>query len=288
MKKKFLLVLITITGISLLASCGGPLINAQQVIASRTDKELPREDPNSSLWDKVAEHPAKLMVQDVAEPKLAEPGVETIRVRAIHDGNWVVFRLEWEDKSRSLIPESGTGSDAAAVQFPVEPGANVPDAAMGEKGKGVRIWFWKSVWQDDIERAREGKGDRVVSLYPQGSTDHYPYQANESAREEMETRYAPARAAANPITAQSNPVQVVMAEGFGNLSPAPIQEGTGTGQWKDGRWRITIARPLNPGKGMDTLEAGMRSYVAFAVWDGAAGHTGSRKMRSGWIPLVVE
>lgn len=291
MNKKHRLVFIAVAAIASFVSCkSGPVVNTQQVTVARISQELPREDPNSPLWNNVQEHPAKLMVQDVSEPKLNESGVELVRVRAMHNGNWVVFRLEWDDKTKNLIPETGSGSDAAAIQFPELAGADVPNAAMGEKGKGVRIWFWKSVWQDDLERAQQGKGDRVAALYPQNATDHYPFNANPTAKAEMEMRYAPARAAGNPITARNNnsPIQVVMAEGFGNLTPAPVQEGAGRGIWNDGRWVTTIARPLNAGQGMGALEIGKKTYIAFAVWDGAARQTGSRKMRSGWVPLVLE
>jgi DMSO reductase family type II enzyme heme b subunit len=58
--------------------------------------------------------------------------------------------------------------------------------------------------------------------------------------------------------------------------------------WANGRWLTTIARPLNEGAGVANLQPGQRTYVAFAVWDGAARHMGARKMRSGWIPLVLE
>ena len=284
---------ITITIIAAAASLsacrGGPVINTQQVVATRITQDLPREDPNSPLWDKVSEHPARLMLQDVAEPKLTQPGVELVRVRAMHNGSWVVFRLDWDDTTKNLIPEPGVGSDAAAIQFPEQPGAEVPNAAMGDKGKGVRIWYWKALWQDDIERAQQGGVDRIAALHPEGTTDHYPYNANPAAKAEMETRYAPARAAGNPIAVRpdGSPVQVMMAEGFGNVSPAPIQEAAGKGLWDKGRWLLTISRPVSPGQGMDTLEPGRRCYVAFAVWDGAAGNTGSRKMRSGWIPLIL-
>jgi hypothetical protein len=266
-------------------------VDTQQVLAGRVGGELPREDPDSPLWSKVAEHPAKLMVQDVTEPKLMEPGVELMRVRALHNGSWVVFRLEWEDPTKDLVPQPGFGSDAAGIQFPSLAGTDVPDAAMGEKGKGVWIWYWKSLWQDDAERARLGTGDRVAALYPQGTTDHYPFEAGGAARAEMEKRYAPAQAAGNPIAvrgATAGPVQVLMAEGFGNVSPAKSQSGSGHGTWKDGCWMVTIARPLDLGPDMASLEMGKKTYMAFAVWDGVSRNTGSRKMRSGWIPLLLE
>jgi hypothetical protein len=36
------------------------------------------------------------------------------------------------------------------------------------------------------------------------------------------------------------------------------------------------------------LAPGRRTQVAFAVWEGAHGEAGARKMRTGWIPLVLE
>ncbi|HSA91759.1 MAG TPA: ethylbenzene dehydrogenase-related protein [Terriglobales bacterium] len=287
--RRRILVLFLIAGIALAGCKRGPQVDTQQVAAKYVSAPLPFEDPTSSLWQQATEHPAKLMVQDIAEPKLLEPGVTLVNVRALHNGDWVVFRLEWEDATQDLIPRPGKGSDAAAIQFPLAQAADVPSPAMGERGKGVRIWYWKSLWQDDDERRAAGKGDRIATLYPNAAPDHYPFQANPSAREEMEKRYAPARAAGNPILARSNagPVQVLMAEGFGNTTPTPAQTARGHGVWKDGKWMTTIARPLRPGAELGDLEVGKRGYVAFAIWDGDKQHTGSRKMRSGWIPFKL-
>lgn len=266
----------------------GPAVNNAEVRVVRAPGELPALDPQSALWDAVAQHPARLMVQDVTEPRLTVPGVGVVNVRGMHDGTNVVFRLEWADTTSDLIPDVGRGSDAAALQLPLQPGANVPDAAMGEAGKGVQISYWKSVWQDDAERSASGK-DRLAALYPNATTDHYPPQAGGPAQEEMERRYAPARAAGNPmLTARNGAVQEIVAEGFGSATPMAAQKGSGRGVWANGAWRVTIARPLNEGAGAANLQPGQRTYIAFAVWDGAQRHTGARKMRSGWIPIVLE
>jgi len=220
---------------------------------------------------------------------LTEAGVDRVKVRALHNGEWIAFRLEWSDPSQNLIPLAGHSSDAAAIQFPLQSGDQLPDNAMGEKGKGVRIWYWKAVWQDDTTRAQAKGGDRIASLYPNAAIDHYPFQASESARTEMEKRYAPARAAGNPITVLPNdgPVQVLMAEGFGNTRVSAAQTGRGKGKWEKGTWMTTIARPLAGGSELGDLATGKRNYLALAIWDGAKSHAGSRKMRSTWIPLVL-
>jgi DMSO reductase family type II enzyme heme b subunit len=250
---------------------------------------LPAEAPDSGLWNQAPEFTATLLKQDITEPMLTEPGVDRVRVRALHNGEWVAFRLEWNDPSQDLIPLPGHSSDAAAIQFPFQAGEQLPDHAMGEKGKGVRIWFWKSVWQDDAARAQGKQGDRIAALYPNAAVDHYPFQANEAARAEMEKRYAPARAAENPITVRptENPVQVLMAEGYGNTRVAPAQTGKGRGEWTGGKWSVTLARPLAGGADLGDLVAGKRSYLALAVWDGAKSQAGSRKMRSTWIPFML-
>ena len=38
----------------------------------------------------------------------------------------------------------------------------------------------------------------------------------------------------------------------------------------------------------EALEREVGSQVAFAVWQGAHGEVGARKMRSAWIPLALE
>jgi DMSO reductase family type II enzyme heme b subunit len=129
----------------------------------------------------------------------------------------------------------------------------------------------------------------VAALYPRAAVDAYPFQQNATARAEMEKRYAPAMAAGNPVTdrPQSGPVQQMLAEGFGTSSVPRDQKATGRGAWTANTWAVTIARPLAEGDGRNNLEAGKKAYVAFAVWDGAERQTGSRKMRSGWIPLML-
>jgi DMSO reductase family type II enzyme heme b subunit len=265
-----------------------PAVDTQQIAAARINTPLPAGDPASSLWQRAAEHPAALMMQDVTEPRPVKPGVGLIRVRAVHDGTNIVFRLNWDDPTRDVIPDSGLGSDSVAIQFVVAPGADVPNAAMGEAGKTVEICYWKAVWQDDAERAASGV-DRVAALYPRAAVDSYPFAQNPSARAEMEKRYAPAMAAGNPVTArpQAGAVQELLAEGFGTSSVPAEQKATGHGTWERNTWSVTVARPLVEGAGRNNLEIGRKTYVAFAVWDGAERQTGSRKMRSGWIPLLL-
>lgn len=287
-RSTFLLIAVTAAS-TLVAACGrGPLVDTAQVSATRVTGALPLDDPSAAVWQSAPEHPAALMVQDVTEPRLSKPGVGTVKVRAVHDGTTVVFRLQWDDPTHDLIPESGRSSDAVAVQFPLAAGADVPNAAMGETGKPVEICYWKAVWQDDAEREKSGV-DRVASLYPNMAVDSYPFNQNPAALDEMKKRYAPAMTAGNPITArpQSGAVQELIAEGFGTSAVPAGQQANGKGTWTQNSWVVIISRPIKEGDGRSNLDVDKKTYVAFAVWDGAERHTGGRKMRSGWVPFVL-
>lgn len=102
----------------------------------------------------------------------------------------------------------------------------------------------------------------------------------------MALRYAPARALRNamarPLPGDA-PVQDLIAEGPGTLTPAPVTRSRGTAQWTAGEWRVVLTRALPA-----AISPGERSQVAFAVWDGAHQEAGARKMRSVWIPLSVQ
>lgn len=288
MARCILILLATVTAVA--GACRrGPAIDATQVTAILVTGALPTEDPLAAVWDRAPEHPAALVPQDIVEPKLAAPGVTRLDVRALHNGEWIVFRLGWADATENVLAQTGITSDSVAIQLPLQPGSQVPDPAMGEAGKAVQLLYWKALWQDDAERAATGQ-DRIAALYPNATTDHYPFLANPAAKDEMARRYAPADAAGNPITrrASASPVQELVAEGYGTTTATATQMALGRGTWRDGRWLVTIGRPLNEGEGVARLAVGEKTFVAVAVWDGASRQAGARKMRSVWIPLVLQ
>jgi hypothetical protein len=135
----------------------------------------------------------------------------------------------------------------------------------------------------------DGRGDTIKDIYPGASVDHYPFQApslekGSQAQREMEARYSPARALGNRMAGpRERPVEDLIAEGPGTLTSAPPSGSEGRGRRTDNGWSVLISRRLPEG-----LASGKRSQVAFAVWEGAQQEGGSRKMRTGWVPLVVE
>ncbi len=269
--------------ILLLAACqkAPPPSTAEVVVVSRAT--LP-SDPGDPAWNDAPLHVAPLILQDLVEPRLLTPSTAEVRVRAMSDGTRIALRLDWTDPTKDDRPGPARFSDACAVQFPATVAADVPAPQMGEKGRPVQITFWRASWQAMVD----GREDTIQELYPGATVDHYPFQApsleqGSPAQREMEARYSPARALGNRMAGpREKPVEDLVAEGPGTLAPAAAGS-EGRGRRTESGWSVLIARRLPEG-----LAPGKRSQVAFAVWQGSQQEAGSRKMRTGWIPIVVE
>ena len=241
--------------------------------------------PDDAAWKNVPFVAVPLIPQDMVEPRLLQPSTADVEVRAVSDGKSIAFRLQWIDATDDDTLKVSHFSDACAVQLPAAVTPDVPAPQMGEMGKSVEITYWRAAWQAMVD----GREDSIKALQPGASVDHYPFEAPSLTKGSpdqvaMAKRYAPARALDNPMAGpRTQPVQDLLAEGPGTLHPAAETRSTGSGKREAKGWAVTIVRPLPTGLGV-----GARSQVAFAVWQGAQGEAGARKMRSAWIPIAVE
>jgi len=240
-------------------------------------------DPANRAWDRAPEHVAALLLQDLVEPRLMQASTADVRVRALTNGSEIAFRLQWADAGKDDLPGPGVSVDACAVQLPRTMENNPPAPQMGEAGRPVEVTFWRADWQASVD----GRGDTIRDLYPNAAVDHYPFQApslesGSAAQKEMAKRYAPAEAVGNRRSGPREiPVEDMVAEGPGTLAPAAETSSTGRGVRTKNGWMVVLSRRLPAG-----LAPRSRTQVAFAVWEGAQGEAGSRKMRTGWIPLL--
>jgi hypothetical protein len=242
-------------------------------------------DPLDPAWSAAPEYVAVLVPQDIVEPRQMRASTPEVRVRAMSDGKELAFRLAWMDHTPNDLPQVAGFCDACAIQVPAMPGPTVPAPQMGEAGKPVQISYWNAAWQAKVD----GRGDTIRDLYPRAAIDHYPFQApslekGSPAQREMAARYAPARALGNPAAGpRQSPVEDLLAEGPGSLAPAPAGFSRGRGRRTVDGWAVVITRSLPAGAANPP-----GGQVAFAVWDGSQEEVGSRKMRTAWIPLVVQ
>jgi len=243
------------------------------------------DSPEDRAWDRAPEHLAALIPQDLVEPRLLLPSTPEVRIRAVAAGDEVAFRLEWDDSTRNDIARPAEFVDACAIQLPATVGQAVPAPQMGEAGMPVQIAYWNAGWQ----ASADGRADDIREIYPNATVDHYPFDAaslakDSSGQQAMARRYSPARATGNAVSGpHKSPVQDLIAEGPGTITPAETTTSRGRGVRTDRGWIVVITRPMPEGFSLET-----RDQVAFAVWQGAQQEVGPRKMRTGWIALTLK
>lgn len=275
--------------LALLALPPAPRVEAAQAAASAEVVAVRRaavpSSPDDAAWRDTPVFTAVLLLQDMVEPRLLDPGIDKVNVRAITDGSQIAFRLDWADKTRDDLPGIARYSDGCAVQLPVSTAPDVPAPQMGEAGRPVEITYWRAFWQGAVD----GREDSIKALYPAATVDHYPFDAASLApgsedQQAMAKRYAPARALGNAMAGpRDRPVEDLIAEGPGTIRPAEKSQSNGRGVWTEQGWTVVLSRPLPKG-----IEPGSRTQVAFAIWQGTHVESGARKMRSVWVPLLVE
>jgi hypothetical protein len=244
------------------------------VDARRIEEPIPLDDPWADIWRAASTEAIPLSAQNVAPP-FGGGTVNQVAVRALHDGQRLYFLVEWDDEGADTSVAGNTlFSDAVAVQFPIGDGET--PYTMGGAGLPVNIWQWKAVWQADIESGFETIQDRLPNTY----VDEYQHPDD--------PLYRPAESAGN-LLAQRNrttPVENLMAEGFGTLTTAEVQDVDGVGVWNDGRWRVLFAREFaSADPELTSFGIGEVTPVAFAVWNGNAGDRNGQKSIAPFIDL---
>lgn len=279
------IILVLVLALAAAFGCGKkePPVSANEVQALfRSQAPSTADDP---IWEEAPVHPAKLILQDMVEPRLMIPSTSQVKVQSVTDGRKVAFLLQWDDPTENDLPGAAQFTDACAVQLPSKVEADVPAPQMGEDGRPVEITYWSANWQAVVN----GRKDNINAIYPNATVDHYPFQApslkeGSPDQQAMAKRYAPARALENPMAGPRKvPVQDLIAEGPGTLRPAERTLSEGYGKRTEKGWSVLIVRRLPEGG-----RPASKGQVAFAVWEGSKQEVGSRKMRSAWIPFAME
>lgn len=250
--------------------------------APRVSESAALIDPDAAFWDQALAATVSMLPQVVTTPRHPNAAIKELRVKAVHNGQWIAFRIEWNDKTKNdrlVVDEFG---DQVAVEMPVRFKKDaLPSPMMGNPGGRVDIWQWRAAFQHDLEQGEP----QVRDLYPNAMVDTYPDQV---LRATDARPYTGAVGLDNPISHPiRTPVLDQMAEGWGTLTVEPdSQDALGKGIWRDGVWRVVIAHPLvSAGESDINLRPGDESVAAFAVWDGGNREVGARKAWSNWVPL---
>lgn len=241
-----------------------------------------------------------------------EEPIRGLEVAAARVGDMLAIHLAWEDPTPNLNTDLDVFPDAAAVMFAM--GENVPAIPMGVQVPGytqaspVNVWQWKATRQYDAStgvlhdstnpRQLENPNRQEFPLGAVPEKDPVPVSPT-GAEYEQDVRILgeltrPAAATHNPKADPAIFAHAVLeanAEGFGTLlyQEAKNQHANATAIYANGRWSVTLFRPLTTGDKDDIdLTSSRRIPVAFAIWNGARGDRGGQKLITGWHWLVLD
>jgi hypothetical protein len=248
------------------------------------------DNPYAEVWKQAPYYETPLQAQQMAMPTIPAPTVPALRAQALRDGERIAFRLSWQDSTADGNVDSGQFTDAVAIEFPLDAGAA---PMMGHKGAKVQILHWKALWQKDLDVGFQD----VQDLHPNYWYDLYwfaegkfPFPVKDGAfKDKRSLQWFIAQSAGNPMAvfSRTQPVEELVAEGFGSLTHQPESASTGKGAWVKGTWAVVISRPLTTSDATDYQFKPGNAQIAFAVWQGGAGNVGGRKNWTSWSTLEV-
>lgn len=251
------------------------------------------KDPATLLsgdaWKNAPPESVTLMGQPMVAPRPKKTETSMVKVQAIHDGDWIAFRLSWKDPEYSEAGKVGLFSDAVALQFPVKSNTTPPPVFMGGKDNPVHLFHWRAQYQYDKEKGMKSMKD----IYPNMNVDMYPMEFKDAGsvkdlNEAKQEVYSHGKAAGNPQSYRKRGIDEILAEGFSTSAVIEETESEAHGSWKNGEWTVVISRALTR-EGGSVLKAGEGSFVGFAVWQGGKDEVGSRKsVTMSWTPIQIE
>lgn len=268
-----------VQSLSSAAASDGVPEEAPSLTAVALEKEPPL-DPDDGVWKSV---PTTLVP---LRPLWArDRRVEAVGVQVVRRGDTVALRLKWRDPREDVdLARHQDFRDAVAFQFAsggsLDDYVGLPFIGMGDRDGAVTVWHWQADREADIAAQRlRDVGDAYSAMH---------VDRQDSGVWEDPTFLA-GLAAGNPLSARkpATPVTVLVAKGFGTLTPLPAGDQTveGRGAWRNAEWTV-VMRGRMRWQGSFTLASAARVPAAVAVWEGSAGDRDGLKAISPWMDLT--
>ena len=228
-----------------------------------------------------------------------------IAVRAVNDNESVSLCFEWPDATMNMMRDQAVFPDGTAIMFSM--GDEVPALPMAVRMEGfqakapVNIWHWQADRQVTAsdgrisEDIKDPPPSRSWTLFPLSAEARAnPPQIESSTSEDLGLpSFKTARdsgSVGNQLATLSHSVLESNAEGFGTLTPQPVeaQDVWGAAAWSSGVWRVVLTRKIES-SGSDDVDLGQprKIPVTFAVWDGSKNDRDGIKLISGWHWLEI-
>jgi len=247
------------------------------VVVKRVPQAL-TEEISEQTWQSAT--PAGIVVSPLWWRDYLSPDLQ---VAGLHDGKTLALRLTWLDPTRNdSVTRPEDFEDMAAVQL--FKGAPEPFLGMGSENGKLDMWLWRARWHSQGAAAGNGPFD----TYPFDSPIYTDLTKGKKNPDFLTARTA---GNLNANTDHSLSASNLTAKGFGSTTfrPKVSQLVTATSNWNEGRWTVTLRRPLTIGaEDGISLAPGDQGSVAFAIWDGAARDRNGQKLISIWHDLKLD
>ena len=225
--------------------------------------------PNDSSWGRIERYWFPLVGQVIHKPRWFAPAVSGVWVQAAHDGQSLVLRVSWDDRSQS--------PDSAWLEF---------------TGRVL-----ETVASDDST-------PRTTELWPDRLAVQFPLTLP-AGSQAMERPYFLMGSATQPVYQwrwTSGPLQDTLSVAVGGAGAAGLARGIerfdpladaaleAEAVYDQGEWRVVFTRSLATADTSNQLQfqAGRAIPVAFFAWDGSNGETGPRMAVSSWYFLSLD
>lgn len=104
----------------------------------------PSDDPLAAAWLSQAPVVVTLYPQISVPPAMNKAGKSRVKVRAQRGATTLALHLEWTAPRPTTERGVGKFVDAAAMQWPLSPGDELPYVGMGHRGAPVAVCFWRA------------------------------------------------------------------------------------------------------------------------------------------------
>ena len=233
------------------------------VIKATKVKEALPIDPKSEFWNKLKPIYIPLGGQVLQKPKLYFPIVRSLMVRAIYNDDEIAFKVGWDDPSFDPALKE-------QIKMETSPPPPIPEHLKGIK-EDEPIDPVTPEYPDALALQFSSNKETVKPYFLNGDSDHpvnlWKWDSSKNEASEWNA------------TGLKN----------WNRQDSPSQKVAIQSSYEYGRYSLVLKRKLktNDKKLNIQFDVGETIPIAFNVWDGYSGDTGTKKSISSWFELQL-
>ena len=234
----------------------------------KIDGPLP-SGPLDSIWNTIDSNFFPLGGQIIQSKKVKYPIVDHVVVKAMHNGKDIAFYLHWDDPTVDpILKKSTTVEESPTPPLPAHLQTDEPEEQ-----------------QQTEELEPQEFPDSIAIQFPAsiGDGNGQPYFLNGDSEHPV-----------NLWKWSSHPMKAIEMTAKGiekiNVQNDSSQNLTSKASFKYGRYFLVMKRPLTTSDAEIDIQfqPGQTTPIAFNIWNGSAGETGSKKVISSWFNMILE